>query len=247
MSSWQAELRAASFLGPFYPGGPGCADFHQRFVDQAQSQGELLSYPGRAFVGLWTSQDQHTLHGMVHRAWDDQGALAWCQSVLRDRIPEQDERLEITLPVADLALRQSLLELGLGLNAVNLAGRVPLAHQRLIAAYDPPRSVPDLTLRDLVPDDAQAILDLRERVFGAEPAYNVQANTHQTKARVRATILRDDWVGLRQVVEVQGQVQGLIESFRRPECPHHGSSASTGLMLDTPLRSRGLAKLACTP
>lgn len=243
MPSWQAELRASSFLGPFYPGSPGCAAFHQRFVDSAQQRGELLNYRARAFVGIWRVPEQETTHCIVHRGWQDEGALAWAKSVLRDRIPEQDEGLEITLPVRDEALRQTLMDLGLGLTAVNLAGRVPLAYQRLMAAY-PPQPISGFTLRDLVPSDVDAVLAMRERVFGAEPAYNVRANTADTQARVRATILRDDWVGLRQVVEVQGQLRGLIESFRRPQCPHHISSSSTGLMLDTELRGLGIAKQA---
>jgi hypothetical protein len=242
--TWQAELRAQSFLGPHYPGSPECAAFHQRFIERAQRQGELLGYHERAFVGIWTSPKDETTHCMVHRGWQDEGALAWCKSVLRDRIPERGETLEITLPVADLALRETLACLGLGLNAVNLAGRVPQAYARLIAAYAPPQSMAGVGLRDLAPADADAILALRERVFGAEPAYNIRANTHDTKTRVRATILRDDWTGLRKVLEVDGEIRGLIEGFRRPTCPHHQSSASTGLMLDASLRNQGLAKLA---
>lgn len=212
-------------------------------MDSAQQRGELLNYRERAFVGIWRVPTQETTHCIVHRRWLDEGALAWAKSVLRDRIPEQHEGLEITLPVRDEELRQTLMDLGLGLNAVNLAGRVPQAYRRLKAAY-PPRPISGITLRDLVPSDVDAILAMRERVFGAEPAYNVRANTPDTQERIRATILRDDWVGLRKVVEAEGELRGLIESFRRPECPHHLSSSSTGLMLDTELRGKGIAKQA---
>lgn len=242
MSSWQADLRAQSFLGPHYPGSSGCAAFHQRFIDSAQRDGELLSYKERALVGIW--QSGRTTHCIVHRRWGDPGALAWCRSVLADRIPEHDERLQITLPIADGELRAALFELGLGINAVNLAGRVPQAHAALVRAYDPPHEVPGLRIRPLEPSDADHVLALRERVFGAEPVYAWFATHPEHQARIRETILRDDWVGVRQVVEVHGQVRGLFESYRRPQCPHHQSSASTGLIFDASLRGRGLAKVA---
>ncbi len=242
MSSWQAELRAQSFLGPHYPGGSGCAAFHQRFIDSAQGDGELLCYKERALVGIW--QSGPTIHCIVHRKWQDPGALAWCRSVLADRIPEHDARLQITLPTADRALHATLFELGLGINAVNLAGRVPQAHAALVQAYDPPRQVPGVQLRPLTPADADQVLALRERVFGAEPVYAWFATHPEHQARIRAGILRDDWVGLRQVVEVQGQIRGLVECRRLERCPHHHSAGSTGLMLDAELRGRGLAKTA---
>lgn len=242
-----AELRSENLCGPHLPGTLASPAFHLGLIQAALKHGGTLEHLGnRAFVLGWIEPADvgPRAYLMAHVEAGDPAALQWCLRALERVLPTLDETLEVTLGIRQEALWRHLLTLGLGFNAVNLAGRTDLALQRLVQAYDPPATLPGLQVRGIEPSDADVVVELVRASFTDEPIYHSYGAHPASLKRIRAKIEQPDGRRRSWVIEEDGRVQGMFEVAHIPSCPHHGSAAGTGLVLAPALRGRKIAIFA---
>ena len=266
-----ADLRFMDLCrSPGYPGPDSAWSFHRDLLERVQSVGELRFHHGptgklRAFAGWFLDPNQATgvptTHLMAHRLPGDDGALPWIQDQLRDGLNQATGTPSAMVPINEVAVRRILLSLGLRIQIVDLAGEVDVAWQALEARGTPAAPLAEtlpadtrpaeLSMRPLQPSDADAIRDLRKRVFGGQGVGRDGPNGDGRFCwfcalptfldREHAAIYGDTLGPGDRSLLFQGDrlVGSVMVGFRDTE-HHPGGAASMDLMLDPSLRGLGL-------
>ncbi len=181
-----------------YPGGPEALGKHRSVLEQGLQRGEVQVWPPsgdpQAFVLHWFEHspfyDREVTNLVVHRR-PVPGSLDWVRAVLTPLVPALEGEVVCAIPAGDPDLRDLLVQQGLAISSVILAGRAEQALNQLVARRDPPRSLDaqGLALVPLEPVHADALVTLWQRIFSAEPQHCWFGTRPAVMARFRTRLL----------------------------------------------------------
>lgn len=239
------RMRLLSRHRAYHPSSEALA-FHRGQLDKAQAKGEVLALPGRALLAHWfdpaPSTSLATRFLIVHRVPDDESALRWCRERLDELLPAFGDQVEWHAPAWEIELMRHAETHAVRRANLQLVGRVSTGLRRLVELRDPPRRVEGLELRELVPDDVDAVMELRRAAFAAEPRYCHFGALPAVLEAQRAALLADDRPADRLVVCRGGQVLGYMGAEYRQSPHRQGRGGGLDLVLGPELRGRGLLK-----
>lgn len=241
--------------GPACPGGEAALAEHARWLDPRLAQGQLQALhrgDGTLAAAVLVCHEPEepfyrapVTHLVAHHDGSPEG-LSWLAAALARTVPGLPDDVECLVPAADAATLRMLTGLGLGPTTVLLAGRVGPARAALQARWRPPADLRHLGLElsPAEPQDADEIVDLLRRVFGAEPAYAWFMASEARLAHRREELARGRGSAMCLLVHDGPRLVGLLEAGLRPDDPHYGPSVGVGLVLDASVRRRGIAPVA---
>ena len=234
---------------PGYPGPASATAFHRATLVACETQGGIVAHEGpEGLDGLVMWQHERDAPTGVPTTWlsvhrKGAEALSWAMETFDAVWPTLQGEIALGITAWDVPLRRAILRRGLGIQGVNMAGRVDIASERLGHAFAPLPS-----WLEVVPVEAPAILDgvidLRRRVFSAEPAFCWFGAGESYLAAERAQLANPTKPGFRRALVRDGEVVGFVACGWNDQDPHHGRSAGVDLLMDRSLRGLGVSRHA---
>lgn len=185
--------------------------------------------------------------GVVEHVPGDPAAIAFVCEALRELCPQFDpQHLELSISAAYPEVRRCLLELGVGIDSVDLLGEPRRALARLVARYDPPRSLEHLGLRiERLRDPALAAetVALQLDFFRRHPEYCWFYAYPGFAERQAESLAEQLDSNLHYVIRTtRGELGGSFCASLEPDNALWGYTAGMDLMLCEALHGQGIAK-----
>lgn len=210
--------------------------------ERARRQGRAWVLDTRACVLVF--DDPLAWHGAPAREiWidhaDDPAAEAWvCARLTALGTTPLDECL---LDATYAGVRRHMLRAGWGVDSISMVGSAAAALQGLLATRPPALTHPAVEVRDLRPDDVDAVVDLSRQVFGQTPEH-CWFGANATFLSERQAALLAPAEGPREVLVQDGAIVGYWAADFDPG-PIWGPAAGLDFVLLPQVQGLGLGRV----